>query len=86
VFVFFCVTYCQVLFVGLNLSDTSGLMKLSCFEDVAIKDSDLIYIKVAIYDSNLICLQYARVHTWEYNKAGGGPRTSIVMQSHRLPQ
>jgi hypothetical protein len=64
--------YFQVLFIGLNLSDISGLMKLSYFEDVAIKDSDLIYIKVAIYDSDLICLKYARVHTWEYSRAGGG--------------
>jgi len=63
--------YCQVLLIGLNLSDISGLMKLSCFEDVARKDSDFIYIKVAIYDSDLICLKYARVYTWEYNRAGG---------------
>ena len=47
-FVFLCAMYCQVLLTGLNLSDISGLMKLSCFEDVAIKDSDFIYIKVAI--------------------------------------
>jgi len=64
--------YCQVLLIGLNLSDISGLMKLSCFEDVARKDSDFIYIKVAIYDSDLICLKYARVYTWEYNRAGRG--------------
>ena len=60
--------YGQVLLIGLNLS---GLMKPSCFEEVAIKDSDFIYIKVAIYDSDLICLKYARVYTWEYNRAGG---------------
>ena len=42
-FVFLCAMYGQVLLIGLNLSDISGLMKLSCFED-----SDFIYIKVAI--------------------------------------
>ena len=47
-------------------------MKLSYFEDVARKDSDFIYIKVAIYDSDLICLKYAWVYTWEYNRAEGG--------------
>ena len=82
--------YCQVLFIGLNLSDASGLMTLSYFEDVAIKESDLIYIKVAIYDSDVIFLKYAGVHTWEYSRAwGGGSRSqkpAIGMYSHRLPQ
>ena len=71
-FVCLCAMYCQVLLIGLNLSDISGLMKLSCFEDVARKDNDFIYIKVAIYDSDLICLKYARVFTSEYKRAGGG--------------
>ena len=69
--------YCQVLLIGLNLSDISGLMKLSCFEDIAIKDSDFIYIK------------YARVYTWEYKRVGGGTssqKPAIVMQSHGMPQ
>ena len=64
-------------------------MKLSCFEDIARKDSDFIYKKVAIYDSDLICLKYARVYTWEYNRSGGGSssqKPTIVMQSHGLPQ
>ena len=79
---FLCVTYFQVLSIGLNLSDRGGQMKLGYFEDVVIKDSDLIYIKVVIYDSDLICLKYARVHTWEHSRAGGGSssqKPAIVM-------
>jgi len=44
--VFLRVTFCQVLFIGLNLSDTSGLTKISYVEDVATKDSDLIYLNM----------------------------------------
>ena len=43
---FLCVTYCQVLYIGLKLSDTSSLMKLSYVEDLVTKDSDLIHLNM----------------------------------------